>query len=124
MTISMDKKYTTRDGHPVELDAVGKTFAVGTVPDLFERNGGPHIWRVDNGFVRLPDGTYQYGSINNLIPAPEEVTLWVNVYQMEPGVYAVGSSDSQSEATTKAINRQPLGVQCVTTVPITFKVPG
>jgi len=114
MTISMDKKYQTRDGRPVRLlgvDGPGDFPVVGFVDDVVCE------WRSDGRYWRRT-----WNCISDLIPVPEEVTFWVNVYRVDAGInqspYSVGGAfKSEFDAMNAACG-------AVTTVPVTFKVPG
>lgn len=116
MTISMDKKYTTRDGRPVRIlcvDRDNKTYPVcGLVSNQeftsWTREGVHDVARCHSPL--------------DLIPAPEEVTEFVNVYRNEAGCfwYAQIGFSTESEAVSRARGHS----EYLATVPITFKVPG
>lgn len=114
--IDMNKKYQTRDGRPVRIlcvDGPDSRWPVIGIPS------GQHIacyWMID--------GRNYYGAeSSDLIPVPEEVTLWVNVYRGRYGnnFYTVGNCSFKTEFDARETGGIDPGY--IATVPITFKVP-
>lgn len=106
--IDMNKKYQTRDGRKVRILCTDGPDFRAPVVGVVEGDWFITVWPSSG------EHTTQEPCQRDLIPAPEEVTLWVNVYE----------SYIQKSGYTLCQDDETLIRPLIARVPITFKVPG
>lgn len=116
--IDMNKKYQTRDGRKVRILCTDGPDFRAPVVGVVEGDWFITVWPSSG------EHTTQEPCQRDLIPAPEEVTLWVNVCRDDIGDFVSSQSvffTSKDAALRSAELFSRAGY--VATVPITFKVP-
>lgn len=93
--ISMDKKYTTKDGRPVRLlcvDGPGEFPVIGLLESLVR------VWK-ENGFYSYCNSESSF----DLIEAKTKRTGWINIYKAM-GVNGIWATKKEAEAFANASN--------------------
>ena len=113
--IDINKKYQTRDGRKVRILCTDGPDFRAPVVGVVEGDWFITVWPSSG------EHTTQEPCQRDLIPVPEEVTLWVNVRRHPAAPLGYTLHPHSTKAVAEAVYY--LDDPPIATVPITFKVP-